>query len=202
MSSPTAEFDATALNRTADSNKRFMMAVYLFVFLTTVGASLVLASRHWSQDVMDSWSLTRYPVDYDVIAWALFAVGALIAASGISYLRSGASRVRVTGEGLELVFPGGRILRRSWHASRPNLSLHEWPGLPNQGFAMSVGRIDTRLPREAYDFVLQRAKDLGLPTTVRSGFALYAAAKSRITWIGPPSPGALHATSTSIRRSG
>lgn len=196
------DFDARVLNEDADRNKRFMLAVYLFVFLTMVGASLVLASRHWSQDVTAGWSVTRYPVDYDVIAWALFAVGALIAAYGISYLRSGAALVRVTREGLELVFPSGRSLRRSWHASRPNLSLHEWPGLPNQGYAMRVGRIDTRLPREAYDFVLQRVKDLGLPTTVGSDFALYAAAKPRITWIGPPSPGALHATSNPNRRLG
>lgn len=189
MTTTKVEFNATGLNRTADANKRFLIAVYGFVLVVAVASAFGLAARDWHRVVAGGYDVTTYPFNYDIFGWIMCTILALLEIYGLSYLRKGASVVRVTGVGIELEFPGGRTLRRGWHETTPPVSLHEWPGLPSLGYAIRVGRIDTRLPREAYDFILQKARELGLPTYVGTAFALYAAAKPRITWIRPSAVG-------------
>ncbi len=167
MVGPTVEFDTRELNATADSDKRFQLWVYLFVLAIVVGLSVSLAARDWRTLSPSSW--------YDMAAWGICTIVALTTIDALMDLRKGASMVRITAYTLELEYPGGKIVRTPSKSPSIDIQLFEWPKLPDQGYALRIGRVNTRIPREAREIIFRRAEELKLRIDTKRTLALSSA---------------------------
>jgi hypothetical protein len=184
MAEAAREFDTRELNSVSDSDKRFQLWVYLFVLLVVVGLAVFIVARDW-RAISSKSPAGLLALSYDLAVWLICTLVAYAIIDAALDLRRGASVVRVTDEGVELNYPGKQAAQVPWNESSTVVTLFEWPNLPNQGYALRIGRVNTRIPLEARDVILHRAEQMEMQIDVRTAFAFSSAFRPRVTRIRP-----------------